>query len=283
VQASLYPIAPNCTYTAGSRFYEFNGSSLTQVASPANAANDPSFVGRMLVLPSGQVLFTDNSTKVAVYAPSGTYQSAWQPTITSVGTTLTVGAANNSITGTQFNGLTQGAMYGDDAQSATNYPLVRITNNATGHVFYCKTHNHSTMGVATGSTSVSTQFDIPSNVESGASTIVVVANGIPSSPTNVTIAPGALSCTAVTSCYLSGSGPGEVVAGQVVITCNQATLLSASATICGSVGGCLTNSAAPPQPITSFGEGDASRGTSGSCSLSWSWGGNNYGQELFVQ
>ncbi len=46
------------------------------------------------------------------------------------------------ISGTQFNGLNQGAAYGDEFDTHTNYPLVRITNNAIspGHVFYEKTH-----------------------------------------------------------------------------------------------------------------------------------------------
>jgi hypothetical protein len=78
-------------------------------------------------------------------------------------------------------------MYGDDYQSATNYPLVRITNNSTGHVFYCRTHGHSTMGVATGSKIVSTLFDVPATIELGASTIQVVANGIPSVAQAITI------------------------------------------------------------------------------------------------
>jgi hypothetical protein len=86
-----------------------------------------------------------------------------------------------------FNGLTQGAAYGDDFQDATNYPLVRIVNNATAHVFYCRTHNHSTMGVATGSTHVSTWFDVPADIEPGVSQLYVVANGIPSAPVTVTV------------------------------------------------------------------------------------------------
>jgi hypothetical protein len=117
----------------------------------------------------------------------GTFNSAWQPTIKSVATTLTHGSTNNPITGTQFNGLSQANAYGDDFQDATNYPLVRITNNATGHVFYCKTHGHSTMGVATGSTVVSTKFDVPSGTELGASKLVVIANGIPSAAVTVTV------------------------------------------------------------------------------------------------
>jgi hypothetical protein len=56
-----------------------------------------------------------------------------------------------TISGTQFNGLSEGAAYGDGAQSGTNYLLVRITNHATRHVQYARTHDDSTMGVATGS------------------------------------------------------------------------------------------------------------------------------------
>ena len=176
----------------------------------SRAASDPTYVGRMLVLPTGQVLFTDGSTTAQIYTASGTYQSAWQPKITSVASTLIAGSANNAISGTQFNGLSQGAMYGDDAQMATNYPLVRITNNSSGAITYCKTHNHSTMGVATGSTAVSTEFDVPSGIPTGASQLVVVANGIPSNPVEVTIDPAALSCTPTLTCQVSGQGQGEV-------------------------------------------------------------------------
>ncbi|MGA8432690.1 MAG: hypothetical protein WB729_22880 [Candidatus Sulfotelmatobacter sp.] len=140
----------------------------------------------MVILPTGQVLFTDFSTSVEIYTPSGTYQAAWRPTITSVAATLTHGSVNNAISGTQLNGLSQGAAYGDDNQSATNFPLVRITDSAS-HVVYCKSHTFSTMGVATGSTVVSAQFDIPSTIAIGVASLVVVANGIPSVAKSVTI------------------------------------------------------------------------------------------------
>ena len=77
--------------------------------------------------------------------------------------------------------------FGDEYQNCTNYPLVRITNTGTGHVFYARTHDHSTMGVATGKAIVSTHFDVPTTIDSGASTLVVVANGIASKPVNVTV------------------------------------------------------------------------------------------------
>ena len=117
----------------------------------------------------------------------GKPQKAWRPQIRTVSATLTRGGANNSITGRQFNGLTVGSDYGDDATNATNYPLVRITNTATHHVFYCKTHDHSTMAIATGQAQVSTMFDVRAGAETGPSMLEVVANGVPSKPKAVTV------------------------------------------------------------------------------------------------
>ena len=183
VEASVF----TGTFTPPANFYEWDGSHLNAFPAPPNAVNTPSFAGHLLVLPNGQIMYTDYSTDVEFLTSVGTFNAAWQPTITSVATTLTHGSSSNPISGTQFNGLSQANAYGDDFQDATNYPLVRITNNATGHVFYCKTHGHSTMAVATGSRVVSTKFNVPSRTETGASTLVVVANGIASAPVAVTI------------------------------------------------------------------------------------------------
>jgi len=103
-----------------------------------------------------------------------------------VAATLTHGSVNNGVHGKQLNGLSQGAAYGDDAQAATNFPLVRITDS-TGAVVYCRTHTFSTMGVATGSTIVSALFDIPSTIALGPAKLVVVTNGIASIAKAVTI------------------------------------------------------------------------------------------------
>src|SRR5579863_5898786 len=108
-----------------------------------------------------------------------------------------MGITGYSISRTQFNGLSQGAMYGDDVQMATNYPLVRITD-AKGNVFYARTYGHNSngqiyMGV-TPRQPISTNFDAPACVASvcpttGAAKLVVVANGITSAPpVSVTIA-----------------------------------------------------------------------------------------------
>jgi hypothetical protein len=47
------------------------------------------------------------------------------------------------------------------------------------------------MGVSTGSKIVSTWFDVPTDLETGASKLEVVANGIPSLPMNITVVRGA--------------------------------------------------------------------------------------------
>ena len=172
----------------GAVFFEWDGTNLTQITGPPNASGDSSFYGHFLELPSGQLLFSDFSSDLEVFTPKGKYQSAWRPKITSPasGATLTHGTTYK-LKGKQLNGLSQGAAYGDDFQDATNYPLVRITNTATKHVFYCKTHNFSTMAVATGTKTVSTQFDVPAGIETGASTVQVVTNGIPSKAVSVTV------------------------------------------------------------------------------------------------
>jgi len=140
--------------------------------------------GSLMVLPTGQVLI--GGGPASLYNETGTYQTSWQPTISSCPTSVTRGSTYQ-ISGTQFNGLSQAASFGDEFQTNTNYPLVRITNNSTNHVFYAHTHDHSTMGVATGSETVSTNFDVPATMETGASTLEVVANGIPSAPFSITV------------------------------------------------------------------------------------------------
>lgn len=172
-------------YKNGSVFFEWDGTALHKTSAPTNAPVDPSYAGNMLVLPTGQILFTDFTSAVEIYTPAGTPCTGCAPTITAVASTLTHGTINNSVRGTQLNGLTQGAYYGDDNQSFTNYPLVRITDSA-GLVVFCKTHSWHGW-VATGPIVVGAQFDIPSTIALGPATLEVVTNGIPSLAVAVTI------------------------------------------------------------------------------------------------
>lgn len=173
-------------FNPNTRFFEFDGANLNQVAGTPNSPNISSFEGRMLVLPTGQIMYTDGSGDVEIYTSAGAPNPAWAPAITKVPKTVVHGKTY-AAKGTQFNGLSQAGAYGDDAQAATNYPLVRITNNATGHVFYANTKNHSSMGVATGSAIIITHFTVPAGIELGASSLQVVANGIASSAVSITI------------------------------------------------------------------------------------------------
>jgi hypothetical protein len=174
-------------YCQPTRFYELSETgALTQVAGTPNAAGLIAYEGRMLELPSGQILFTAQSKDIEIYTPTGTVNPAWAPTVARAPGTITRGTTY-TISGTQFNGLSQGAMYGDDAQMATNYPLVRLMGISGNRVHYCVTANPSTMAVATGKSQVSVQFTCGSDLVPGAYYLQVVANGIASAPMRVSI------------------------------------------------------------------------------------------------
>jgi len=168
-------------------FFEFDGSSLNPVPNPPNNGGPP-FVGRMLLLPTGQVLFANGSTDIEVYTPSGGPQVAWRPQLTSYPPFVRA-KRTYTLHGRQLNGLSQAVSYGDDASMATNYPLVRIQSATSGKVWYCRTFDHSTMGVATGSTIQSTFFKVPLGVDLGPATLTVIANGIPSEPVAIVVWP----------------------------------------------------------------------------------------------
>ena len=171
--AALLPNGNALVLGVSGHLYEFDGTNLTR---------GPVAPGSLMVLPTGEVIVGGSE----LYTSTGTYSPAWAPTITKFPATVTRGSTFK-ISGTQFNGLSQAASFGDEFETATNYPLVRITNQSTGHVFYAKTHDHSTMAVATGSAIVSTNFDVPAGAETGASSLEVVANGIPSAAVSITV------------------------------------------------------------------------------------------------
>jgi hypothetical protein len=183
----LFDVSP-CVFFAPIVFFRYNASSntLSPVPNVPNAANDSTFYTRLLALPNGQVLFNDGSHQMLVYTADGTPNPAWAPSINSISTTTLTPGRTASLSGTQLAGLSQGAAYGDDVQDNTNFPLVRITNNKSGVVTYARTSNWTSVSIAPGAAS-STQFTIPSATPAGASTLVVVANGIASQPVPVTI------------------------------------------------------------------------------------------------
>ncbi len=179
--------AGTSTTKIGAYAFEYDGTNLIQQSDIPDGAIALAANFNMLVLPTGEILVTRGSGEVYTYvSDNNTYQPQWQPQITYVAAQLTRGSTYR-INGTLFNGMSQGAMFGDDFQGATNYPLVRITNIATQHVFYCRTQGHSSMAVAAVGVPVYTFFKVPNNIEIGASILEVVANGIPSPAVNVIV------------------------------------------------------------------------------------------------
>jgi hypothetical protein len=180
--------ASACVYNTPTHFFVYNASSntITQIPDVPNAPNDSSYYTRMLALPNGQVLFNDGSGDMEVYTAGGTPNPSWAPSITSLSSRGLAAGGTYSLSGSQLAGLDQGAAYGDDVQDNTNFPLVRITNDATGVVTYARTHDWTSVSVAPGTRS-STEFTVPRGTPAGKSTLVVVANGIASPPSTVTI------------------------------------------------------------------------------------------------
>ena len=151
---------------------------------------------------------TDFNAIAEVYTPTGSPNPAWAPTVSSVPTTLSLGNSYQ-VSGTQLNGLSQGAAYGDDVQGATNYPLVQIVNNSTGHVFYAATSNFSTNSIAPGQAG-SANFQVASGTETGASTLYVIANGIASQAVAVTVVSGTALTVSVTGSGTVASSPSGI-------------------------------------------------------------------------
>ncbi|MFY9720197.1 MAG: hypothetical protein WAK16_11185, partial [Candidatus Cybelea sp.] len=173
--AALLPNGDVLVYGDSGQMYEFDGSTMTSLGYEG---------GSPLLLPTGQVIMFGSS--VTLYTPSGSADPSWAPSIQEAPTSITRGSTY-TISGTQFNGMSQAMAFGDEFQNATNYPLVRITNSGSGKVYYARTHDHSSMGVATGSLIVRTHFDVPASMATGKSSLVVVANGIASKPVTVTV------------------------------------------------------------------------------------------------
>ena len=164
-------------YLGPTYFYEFDGKSLVKVPDAPNAGQVP-FVGRMLLLPTGDILYAAGTPALYAYSPTDPFQDTWRPEILTAPAGLYAGLSY-TLSGRQLNGLSQAVGYGDDASAATNYPLVRLRSKA-GQVRYCETFGHSTMGVGTGTAVHTTNFLVPSSTPPGSYELTVIANGIPS-------------------------------------------------------------------------------------------------------
>ena len=184
---ALSPVGPlksngNYSFPEASYVYEYDYTStqpFTEVT-PGGINNVNAFQLNMVLLPTGQVLMSNEGNGFQVYTENTSTgpQDAWRPTISSITPNID---GSFRLTGTQLNGLSEGSTYGDDNESATNYPIVQLTDQSN-NVTYARTSEWSSTGVATGTTPVWTTFQLPSSDGPGAYYLSVIANGIASTP-----------------------------------------------------------------------------------------------------
>jgi hypothetical protein len=174
---------PGNTFSSPTHIYDYDpvANTFTEVDPAPLTGNNGvlAFTCRMLALPNGRACLEEGgSNQLYVYTPDSGPSAAWAPTIsgiTSSGSTFT-------LTGTQLNGISGGASYGDDAEMDSNFPIVEYLDGS-GNFHFARTFNWSSTAVQTGSTLVSANYTLPAGIVNGAFRVQVVANGITSAAT----------------------------------------------------------------------------------------------------
>lgn len=175
-------------FQAPTQLFDFNpGPNTLSPVAPAipdlNLTVNPSYVTRMFLLPTGEVLFADGSWELWIYTPDGAPDPSWLPVFAQVKYN---GAGVFSMRGVRMNGVSAGSSYGDDVESDENYPIVRLSNGA-GNVFYARTSNWSNTGVGKPSGNETVEFTLKPGMAPGNYSMVVIRAGIASKPRCVTI------------------------------------------------------------------------------------------------
>ncbi len=137
---------------------------------------------QMLDLPDGTVLVSISqsglSNQYYIYTPGSGPIPQGKPTINKI---LPAGCPKYKITGKLFNGISEGASFGDDWQMETNYPVIRLTNGTK--VYYATTSNWNRIGaVQTDSLEDTAYFTLPASLPAGTYSLVLTANGFASNP-----------------------------------------------------------------------------------------------------
>ena len=194
-------------------YYEFDytTNSFTPVGAPEGGTTTAAgtFISNMLVLPDGNVLFCDQGNdQYYVYTPGSGPLPAGKPAIATI---TRVNCDTFQATGTLFNGISEGAAYGDDWQMNTNFPIVRLTDGA--NIYYATTYNWNRIGaVATGSLPDTCIFQLPAGLPVNTYSVTVIANGNPSAPftinTGIAISPSGGTVTAGSTITLSDAATG---------------------------------------------------------------------------
>jgi plastocyanin/regulation of enolase protein 1 (concanavalin A-like superfamily) len=201
----LCAVGPAGTYNGPVTFYTYNPTTNAfSTVSGAPTGGVP-YGDRMLDLPDGTVLVNNGGSTLYDYNPAVTAIAGAQPAINSI-TQNTDGSF--LLTGTQLNGISEGAYYGDDAQMNSNYPIVRFTSSG-GSVYFARAYNWSSTGVATGSATETTNFTLPLGLPGGTYSVNVMVNGFVSNTVALTT-PTVAGDAAPTVATAAAATPGTV-------------------------------------------------------------------------
>ena len=157
-------------------------SQVTSALPDGNLSFEGCYPSRMLILPTGQLLFSDGSSQLWVYTSSGGPDPKLRPVITNV---RYQDDGKFRLTGFQLDGQSAGAAYGDDDQMDANYPIVRLVNSS-GNVFYARTSDWSKIAVGDAGRET-VEFTLNPGVTPGDYSLIVSGAGISSLPTLIHI------------------------------------------------------------------------------------------------
>ncbi|HVU49639.1 MAG TPA: FG-GAP-like repeat-containing protein [Polyangia bacterium] len=185
-----------------------------------------------LQLPTGQTLYIEGGgdtnlhfympNNLTAYQPQTNVSPQYRPAITSISAPS---SGVFTLTGTQINGLTNGASFGDDRNMASNYPLVYL-QDASNRIFYARTFNFSSMTPAPAPTTHTCNFTLPPSIPNGTYTVHVSASGVASTTAT------SLTVSGVHLASVSGPtvGPGATATWTVALQAASASSQTVSIT-----------------------------------------------------
>lgn len=178
-------------FSSPTELFDFDprNEKITQVTSALPDGNLPfegSYPTRMLILPTGQLLFSDGSSQLWVYTSPGQPNPKLRPLITNISY---LGGGRFRLTGLQLDGQSAGAAYGDDDQMDSNYPIIRMVDSS-GNVFYARAFDWSKIAVGNGAGQETVDFTLNPAITPGDYSLIVSGAGISSLPASIHILDG---------------------------------------------------------------------------------------------
>lgn len=157
---------------------------------PPFDTSDVAFPMRMLVLPTGQLLFGNAAQQLWIYNPDGQAPNNARPLPSALHYN---GSGQFTLTGKRLTGISAGSGYGDDSESDENYPIVSFGDGSS--VWYARSFNWSTTGVGVRQP-MTVDFTLKPGTPAGTLRLTVSGAGISSAPL----------CVALTADQVNGTG-----------------------------------------------------------------------------